>query len=147
MNTPPTDLNTHLAPTSALDEAAVAAAAKWWADKYRSPVVIMNNGEPIASALGTSLANSEPHANAGQADAFQGLLHVAIAVHLAKTEDSHMYLGVDYHPDRTLTEACEAAGVSLRRLPWKTSMFIDRGVVKVREGYGADSRQIFPEVA
>lgn len=55
------------------------------------------------------------------------------------------YVGVDYGPDGFLADAAILAGLSERRFPWKTGMWINwtEGTVEVRHGYGAEIRTIY----
>lgn len=115
------------------------AAAKWWADKLRYGANL-DHGDDSATGLFTkllaiNLAQIE-HENRTpeQIDMFETILADQLEEHFPQWG-----FGVDYGPDRTLTTACEAAGLTpgAASFPWKTTMIYSDGKLKVAEGYQA----------
>lgn len=51
--------------------------------------------------------------------------------------------GVDYHPHGEMLQAAEKAGISPKRFPIKTNMWVDPGRVTVSYGYGAPLKVIY----
>mgnify|MGYP001559346407 CR=1 FL=1 len=122
-----------------MNQETSAAAAKWWADKLRGPV-IHDNGERMQSAMMTALQPDVPVPDE-KIDEFDYFLGTA----LSETDYNHITVGVDYGPDRILSEAAEKAGINLEfRLPIKTMMWITPEKVSVSEGYRAPEVQIYP---
>jgi len=53
-------------------------------------------------------------------------------------------LSVDYHPDFTLGQAAENAGVSTDSFPWKTSMYLMGDHLSLSYGYGGETLRYYP---
>lgn len=110
------------------------AAAQWWAKAVAAPD--FNNGDPIASALGTMLAarSAEPTQTASQrfVEVLAGRLEQRL------TQSSYVSVNVDYGPDLLLADAATEAGIDgHNRFPWKTHMWVYRDRVVVSAGYRA----------
>ena len=54
-------------------------------------------------------------------------------------------LHVDYEPDRVLSEAAERSGIrsTMFLFPWKTSMWIEEGLVTISSQNGAEPQEIY----
>jgi hypothetical protein len=125
------------------------AAAKWWADKLRNGCHFDNGDSSetgaVSMLLGLMLADTLAEKRTPeQVDAFE----VALAQSIAQLDvwQECMGFGVDYHPDRILSDAANAAGIVVDgALPWKTHMNFMDGKATVREGYGALPQVIFDE--
>jgi hypothetical protein len=129
--------------------------AKWWADQLRSGFT-PNNGSveeegTIANLSQTDPAvrelfamarvNDEAALTPEKVDAFEAALVANIEALLIEDEGPyHSTFGVDYHPDKILSDALATAEIeeSMTTLPWKTDMWVLRGSVKVSAGYGAE---------
>ena len=135
------------------------AAAKWWGEQLRSgnPGTA---GDPHVDGM-LSWARSAAGAKHACPDEkitnFETALARRIEAEISRraTEDPrsgkpewswYVTLSVDYGPDMDLGEAARTAGISDGNpslvFPVKTCMWIDRGRVKVRAGYGAADRTV-----
>jgi hypothetical protein len=147
-------------------ENALEAAADWWTDQLRK-VPRLDNGDSsprgaITWALGVSAAMSCPTLSEDQLATFRasllGFLSGEASVQLrglrgvpsditmrdVRRRGSIEHLGCDYGPDAFLAQACAAAGFDGKmRFPWKTTMWIQRGRVRVGEGYCAKPVEIY----
>ena len=125
-----------------MDKNIAQKAAKWWANQLRGTAKL-DNGDPsnaggMALMLATLLqADEKADQNNEHIDAFEQELTII----LEREKDDYFHLGVDYHPDHVLQEAATKAELNLgmTSLPWKTTMWIMSGEIKVSEGYGAES--------
>jgi hypothetical protein len=118
------------------------AAAAWWADALRAPR--QDNGDPLQSMLMTVLASQRDRPSDTDLDAFATALAATIDARIAGGR-TWICIGVDYGPDRELSDAMTAAGVS-HPIAWpcKTRMYITPGKdVTVAAGYGADEVPIW----
>lgn len=122
-----------------MEQKTAEKAAKWWADKLRVFAELDNgdkseNGEGIMFLGLLVQVIEKTKRTPEQADAFEKSL-----ADVLMKENPRWGFGVDYDPDKILTDAAEAAGVDLgvASLPWKTMMFIHEETVSVRCGYGA----------
>lgn len=128
-------------------EKEIEAAVEWWAEQLAGPVV-HDNGDIGQSLFATGLAAGLPTLKAVQIETFKSELRKNLKAHIEavawKPEDPTFgaygrSLGVDYHPDRLLADAAEAAGIGapMLRFPCKTMMWVNPGQVEVAKGYGA----------
>lgn len=101
-------------------------AAKWWADKLRN--IGMDNFD-----------NSEV------IDSFEKKLADIIKEHLESR--GSMTLSVDYCPDYILGSIAQETGVSTNGFLWKTTMWVEKDKVSVKDGYTAPTNIIFPKSA
>ena len=119
--------------------------AKWWADKISGDVKFDNGdtsfGGLMCAAMAKTLVKSVTDE---QKKTFVDKLTEIIL------KNQFDCVSVDYHPDGQLKEAAEAAGINENNFPWKTVTWMlydketDSFRVVVREGYCADSQQIYP---
>ena len=124
-----------------MDKNVAQKAAKWWGNQLRGTAKL-DNGDPsdtgdMVLMLAMLLqAGEKADRNNEQIDAFEQEL----AIILEREKDDYFHLGVDYHPDHILQEAATKAELNLGMvsLPWKTTMWIMSGEIKVSEGYGAE---------
>jgi hypothetical protein len=116
-----------------------------WQDILRGPKY--DNGDKSAmGGLGMALAfqlASKHTPTEEQIAAFGEALFTA----LSTPDEYGVYpygLHVDYHPDRVLGDAADAAGINPSRFSIKTGMWINHGFVSISEGYGAESVNHYP---
>lgn len=119
----------------------IEQAVSWWTSSLIKPE--HNNGDGIQSTLMSMVASSKEitaHQLATFADKLTSLL-----TDRHQQEGVGTVLSVDYHPDRLLREAGEAAHISDFSFPCKTVMRLERGCVSVKCGYGAPVEIIYEE--
>lgn len=127
----------------------IVAAADWWASRAGSTRNKMDNmgdtaetsTELFPSLLATAMQSRNPEPADEQVILFKESLTMQL-VELWNGGSGWMTLSVDYGPCRILSIAMEAAELTTI-LPWKTTMWIERGSVKVSEGYGAKHVDIY----
>lgn len=112
-------------------------AADWWKSK-------LANGDrgdaKLENGLAQLLAMTRDVADIGQTEALDKFAVVlSEKIDEALLSGRQVYLGVDYHPDRVLSDAATEACVKVPYMGWpfKTSMWVDQDKITVREGYGA----------
>jgi hypothetical protein len=130
---------------SARDDAAAGAAAGWWADQVGGSVLHDNGDRSMTGAMATTFAGmlADQHPVTEEAvSSFRRFLANELSVMLA-TRSYGVSVGTDYHPDMTLAECAEAAGIDGSRFPWKTHMWVHPDHVTVNAGYGASSRLLW----
>ncbi len=126
-----------------LSQEQIDYAVKWWMDILKRPKFNTlgdsrrtHSDEPalFAEVMATVL-NRESNLSDAQIELFGSDLKQALAL----PGRHEMYLGVDYWPDKILSEAGHAAGFpdEMTIFPWKTSMTFRNGGVQVKYGYGA----------
>jgi hypothetical protein len=121
-------------------------AAKWWADKLRSPAMLDNgdNSEAgfMTNVLATIVQQSEREdVTESKISKFEEELTKLIT----KMDKGYVYIGVDYDPCVVLSDAAQKADLKLgmTTLPWKTNMNIDpNGTIEVSEGYGGEWHEV-----
>lgn len=147
----------------------IAIAARWWADALERPG-LQDNGDATQSLFASWASCTAVQANGGKTfrddderATFIFSLELALMDLVSTSWDraqtdqdwgSYMRsVGVDYGPDRVLYSALDALSLTPQRAamfsllwPIKTRMSIDPGRVSVRHGYGAEPRQLYPEV-
>lgn len=116
----------------------VDAVCTWWTEKLRNRGPL-DNGDLVVSAMATMLdahGRGRPVISDETALKFNRALRSDLLVRIGSGERS-IALAVDYHPDRTLTRALDAAELGTKRdwLPWKTVTWIEVPVVLARDGY------------
>lgn len=126
---------------SDMDKGNADLAAGWWADQLRQKPAF-DNGVPLHGAMFGMVADLKEPLEDKAIDAFRRFLSERICVHEPWSID------VDYEPDRTLQHAAEAAGIDLSyRLPVKTYMMEEKGVLKVSQGYRAPYKEVEPSAS
>ena len=121
------------------EEANVAAG--WWRDNM-GPQAKQDNGVAMHSIM-MSMLSGRMKIDEKQKEAFFNALKKVI---IETLEDrGRMSLHVDYDPDYILSQAARESGVQpmMGLFPCKTSMWIEKGLVSVSCGYGADSKEIY----
>jgi len=115
----------------------ILLAARWWRKVLENPKFQTVNSpeEGEAAFVSQMMAQTlykKPDKNI--LDKFEHELRNILAA------ENPRYVDVDYNPDRYLRKAAESVGMDAGTgsFPWKTTMFLDGGKVKVRYGYGAD---------
>jgi hypothetical protein len=125
---------------------AIEAAAEWWTNVITAPVV-HDSGDP--AGYGTIMANDAsqkvPRLTAEQLGIFKATLKTLIAEESKKQR--MVIVATDYDPCPLLTEASRIAGIDdlIFRFPWKTVLWIDERDVRVRQGYRAETKTIWPK--
>lgn len=133
-------------------------AAHWWADHLTADQTI-RTGDAMNEAFAMYARSKQAPPTPEQVEAFresleQGILAMlrdpfnawAKAVEQGPQWGSALRtIGVDYHPDRILSDALDAAelpdGARLL-LPMKTVMWVNPGIVKVAAGHGQPEREL-----
>lgn len=135
-------------------EKEIAAATEWWADKVCG-LCKFDNGDDsstggVTAMLATLAKGSAPRPDEDQRAKFVAALSEIIlkeAVRHTKAgrdlSDFRMTLDVDYGPCCELSDAADVAGITGNQFPWKTVMWIHKGDVAVRYGYGADETPLY----
>lgn len=123
---------------------AGAAAGIWWATVLRDPKHD-NGGDELTSMMADMLTASNP-AEAGALELFAGYLKEEVDKMIEDGRD-WISFGVDYHPDRILSNCAEKANLTVPMLgwPWKTNMWVTPQSVKVSYGYRAEVKIIWGE--
>ena len=128
-----------------MDRALAEKGAKWWADQLRGTAKLDNGDPSPAGGMTMMLAmvlQADEHAarDMGKVDEFEK----ALADELEKFEDKWFCVGVDYEPDRLLSDVANHVGLPTGQVsfPWKTSMRFHQGKVTVACGYGASAVEI-----
>ncbi len=138
--------------------AEIGEAVEWWADQLRrTPKLDNGDQSPMGGttwALAMLNATSVPLVTEEQITKFKESLHARMILHCQDSwnpeqPDWDSYgrsIGVDYGPDRILSDACRDAGIkdADQRFPWKTVMWTNPGRVTVACGYGAEPVTIYP---
>jgi hypothetical protein len=124
-------------------------AASWWADqllKAQAPLAEQMGAEdnspmrsPMAAVASVFVQASDRADDPAKVDAFRDALAQRITSEMGRVRYG-VTVGVDYHPDRILAAAAHEADLPLgmTSLPWKTTMWVADGSVRVSKGYGAD---------
>ena len=126
-----------------MNEQLAKKAAKWWADQLRSGAKLDHGDNSLTGNMTQALAYmSQDAERQGQTTEQIDTFESALAEILLETEPK--FVGVDYHPDITLQQAADTAGLGLgmTTLPWKTSMHFKGEAVFVSCGYGAPSKEL-----
>lgn len=130
---------------------AVAAAARWWAERLTAPT--FDNLGPtrgrdphetrindFSSIMASNLAHLK---GAPSSDVLTKFERELISV-IEKADYFPGSLYCDYGPDMLLAEAARKAGIPVSRFPWKSGTWFDReDRVWAATGYGAPRRQIY----
>lgn len=121
-------------------------AARWWADKLRDDFT-PDNGDPeqplvVTALFGVAHAAERENLTAAKIDAFERSLAIRVQGLLDEDISSYgsaMELSTDYAPGPTLRAALEDAGIQpqMMTLPWKTTMWVQPGFVRVGDDYCA----------
>jgi hypothetical protein len=131
----------------------IKSAVKWWSDKLgHYHISELGNGDAQEREY-TNTVNlfmsllETPEVTDEQITTFEQSLSEQIGGEISRK--TYTCIGVDYHPDVILSTALTDAGIkiALNLFPLKTMMYINtkKGIVTVREGYGAITEQIFPK--
>lgn len=127
----------------------IVAAADWWARRLAGERGWLDAGEPELSFGINRTARAAPKRTPEEVEAFRVALIDALDGHVtphwdpakdAQWASALRAIQVDYGPDPVLAEAAEAAGIrplEPYELSVKTVMWINPGLVTVREGYRA----------
>jgi hypothetical protein len=133
----------------------VARAVELWKRALGKPTFKMfRDGEPgatpIPGMMMEMLAESAGAPTQEQLDKFGEKLTELLTNAQPRGREPHVsmrhvtYLSIDYHPDETLSQAAEFAGISHARFPIKTSMRVAQDYVAFSMGYGADGSNHYP---
>lgn len=113
------------------------AAAAWWASR-------LGNCHHSVGMRGVTEMSETIRLNAERQNTYDDETRDLFCQHLellidVLPPDGRRAVRVDWEPDKTLQAAAERAGIDLGLydLPVKTSMLIEDGEIRVKEGYGA----------
>lgn len=130
------------------------AAAKWWADQLRGGAKLDNGATDPANVMARGLAGMlQKQEASGRTPQSIDLFEAALARRFEAIDGARCWgsiAGVDYHPDRILSEAADEAGINLgmASLPWKTSMHCREGdKITVHCGYRAPEEVVYDPAA
>lgn len=131
--------------TKEITKEVAEVAAKWWADKICGDVKFDNGDDSMNGLFCMVMAKSlvKPVTEEQKNSFIENLAESIV-------KEQRDLLDVDYHPDRLLSEAAQAAGISGNNFPWKTVMWIVEDEetkeikILVKAGYGAEQKQIYP---
>lgn len=99
-------------------------AAKWWANRIRNiGLENLDNSETI--------------------DLFEEKLADTIKKHVELY--GSITLSVDYCPNYVLRSLAQEIGISTNGFLWKTTMWVEKDKVSVKDGYTAPIKTIFPK--
>ena len=125
-----------------MDEDTARRAAKWWSNFLKSGSKLDHGDNSmtgfVAKGLGFSLQKKIMDTYTPEKiQMFEDVLVEELMKYSSYTRT--VVLGVDYHPDKLLGDAAQAAEITVDSvLPWKTHMYIEEdGLIKVSYGYGA----------
>jgi methylaspartate ammonia-lyase len=133
----------------AMTNEQINVAVEWWADKLRtckqsglSPEERRDPANRSYELAEIMMHLNKPKVDDEQVHKFADHLRAAMT---ALTGD-YLCLSVDYGPDQLLADALAASGVrnTMGTLPIKTCMWLDKGGVSVRYGYGAAEESLLP---
>lgn len=121
-------------------------AANWWTEKIRGGAIHDNGANDDANVMGMLLANILGFKNAPSEDQltrFNDILADLISEKLYSEPKSYVYLDCDYGPNYILSLAADTAGIDPIVFPFKTSVFVYKDKVIIRDGYGAPQKEIW----
>lgn len=124
-----------------LSDEQVECAVKWWEDLLKQPMFDALSEQERQSDPGQHMAMAELLATmAAEGRTATQIARFGAALRAELKESAVYSIGVDYHPDRILWNALQAAGIDddLTALPWKTTMWFRDGGVQVLLGYGGE---------
>lgn len=118
-----------------MDEKLIDVAVNWWADKVSHNYHHDNGATDTANVLACFMADMlfKP-VTEDQINIFKSELREFIKMGL-KMEHGNVWIDTDYAPCLILSESAKKAGISCDNFPFKTSMVIEKGKVKVSDGY------------
>jgi len=131
----------------------VACAAKWWADQLRGDPM-HDAGDAMMNAMAAWASGRISRLSEADILRFEQELETVLQAYVIKKgwhPDrpgwGNRDVGTDYHPDGTLDQAAQAAGLGdlSLQLPYKTMMWVNPGSVTVSRGYRAPVVEIFHE--
>jgi hypothetical protein len=123
--------------------------AKWWRSRLTDDT--FDNGDESALGILTQMMAKDvkriqPIITTEQANIFEKSVAESVDQMIEKNGRYHQLIGVDYYPDKVLSEALEKAErpVSITVLPWKTRTSFTEGLAEAAIGYGNPFKQIYP---
>lgn len=131
----------------------VEFAVNYWSGFLKNPMSFeMDNGEPSQYALFNILAKSGAKSFPEEGiKKFEDTLRNYIKTTLETEGSGRVYLDVDYHPCNVLSSCLDQAfgekGYnSMTVFPCKTDMWLNNQELSVSQGYGADTKILYPEI-
>ncbi len=124
-----------------LTKKQIETAVEWWGNAITNPKFDNGASDPanlMAAAMARMLKTS---ISEKKIQAFKAELSKLI-----KNADHNYHLSCAYGPDVILGKAMKAALIPYSQAPWKTNMDFRDGKVTVSYGYGAERKQLYPEV-
>jgi hypothetical protein len=125
-----------------MDHQTALKAAQWWASQLKRGGA--DNGDNSSTGIYTMMLGSVLQSvsreknTAEKVEKFTELL----TNHLEKVTGNRMFISCDYGPDYELSRIAKEAGVDCGAFPWKTSMILDEGKIKVACGYGSPYEEL-----
>jgi len=134
------------------DPEQIKAAAKWWTnhlrDEFRNHTGVQKINEFANTRNACTLALKPAQIGDFERYLTDSITENYKAWRSCKEDlDASYVLGTDYHPEKIFSDAAEKAGFNITdRLPLKTMMWIYlyKPEVRVRPGYRADEKRIYP---
>lgn len=125
----------------ALTDDQIRVACEWWAARITRPTFNALRPEERRREDSQPMAVAEIMAASMVEDINEGAVarfQLELAQRLHTDEQARWGIGVDYGPDRILSEAAAAAGikVTMMTFPWKSFMSFHDGKVEAYCGYG-----------
>lgn len=127
-----------------IPDAAINAAAEWWANRI-SGQTIHDNGDPtFGSVFAGMLADQmvKPSSDA-QLQKFKNSLVMRLSEY-ASIGSTNIRLESDYAPCKMLSDSAKDADIPLENFPWKVCMYVEPKYVQVSDGYGMPWVNIWP---
>ena len=124
---------------------AVKVAVDWWAKKIGGEIrggSIGNDTDSKVLMTGFDIVYPKDSIPYEQIKKFKEILAQKIMDKIYES-DEVIQMICDYGPDRLLYDAMIASGISTRRTPFKTNMYIRAYLVGVKEGFGARDVTLF----
>lgn len=121
-------------------------ASTWWSDVIENPK--MDNGDTTNSGTMAMLLLKlhTPKITPEQQKQFKQELYEEIKNTIKDYDDTQiMWLDVDYGPNKYLSEPAKKCNISLNNFPIKTTMQINKHVVKVRYGYTSEYETLYAD--
>jgi hypothetical protein len=131
----------------------INVAVSWWVNKLSiKGKPKYDNGDSITQTFYEKYVTPPEPATQEELERFGKTLTRVLEREYFKPgrNENYAHLGVDYEPQEILEEALDLALIPSKKhelLPVKTRMWIDNGTVKVREGYGRETKYIYPKPA
>lgn len=115
------------------------AIVNWWAEAIENPKFDMGDNSLVGQMSESIASGQVKPVSLGEISSFRLYLSEQIS------KSGVDVLSVDYHPCEALHSAMIHADISLNNAPWKTSMVIEKDLVRVKYGYRASWEVVWSE--